>query len=127
MGWGYSSVGRALEWHSRGRRFDPDYLHHVGARLVVSSLYKVQTARLFSLLLLFPTNLLRCKIFAGTQKNSSTRKNQVELFLFCLLIKRGFYRFNYYFSFSVGNGFVKRIETVTTYLFTGQKLIPSKP
>ena len=26
--WGYSSVGRALEWHSRGRRFDPDYLHH---------------------------------------------------------------------------------------------------
>ena len=25
---GYSSVGRALEWHSRGRRFDPDYLHH---------------------------------------------------------------------------------------------------
>ena len=28
MLWGYSSVGRALEWHSRGRRFDPDYLHH---------------------------------------------------------------------------------------------------
>lgn len=27
--WGYSSVGRALEWHSRGRRFDPDYLHHL--------------------------------------------------------------------------------------------------
>lgn len=25
--WGHSSVGRALEWHSRGRRFDPDYLH----------------------------------------------------------------------------------------------------
>ena len=21
--WGYSSAGRALEWHSRGRRFDP--------------------------------------------------------------------------------------------------------
>ena len=26
--WGCSSVGRALEWHSRGRRFDPDHLHH---------------------------------------------------------------------------------------------------
>ena len=25
---GYSSVGRAFEWHSKGRRFDPDYLHH---------------------------------------------------------------------------------------------------
>lgn len=26
--WGYSSVGRALEWHSRGRGFDSPYLHH---------------------------------------------------------------------------------------------------
>ena len=25
--WGCSSVGRALEWHSRGQRFDPAYLH----------------------------------------------------------------------------------------------------
>ena len=25
--WGCSSVGRALEWHSRGRQFDPDQLH----------------------------------------------------------------------------------------------------
>ena len=25
---GYSSAGRALEWHSRGQRFDPAYLHH---------------------------------------------------------------------------------------------------
>ena len=25
--WGYSSAGRALEWHSRGQRFDPAYLH----------------------------------------------------------------------------------------------------
>jgi hypothetical protein len=22
--WGYSSVGRALQWHCRGRRFEPD-------------------------------------------------------------------------------------------------------
>ncbi len=25
---GHSSAGRALEWHSRGRRFDPAWLHH---------------------------------------------------------------------------------------------------
>ncbi len=27
---GYSSVGRALAWHARGRRFDSGYLHHFG-------------------------------------------------------------------------------------------------
>ena len=27
--WGHSSVGRALEWHSRGRRFDPAWLHQL--------------------------------------------------------------------------------------------------
>jgi hypothetical protein len=27
--WGCSSVGRALEWHSRGLRFDPAQLHIV--------------------------------------------------------------------------------------------------
>src|SRR5262249_23218291 len=25
--WGHSSVGRALEWHSRGRGFDSPWLH----------------------------------------------------------------------------------------------------
>ncbi len=25
--WGHSSVGRALAWHARGRRFDPVWLH----------------------------------------------------------------------------------------------------
>ena len=25
--WGYSSAGRALEWHSRGRGFESHYLH----------------------------------------------------------------------------------------------------
>ena len=28
LAWGHSSVGRALEWHSRGRRFDSAWLHH---------------------------------------------------------------------------------------------------
>ena len=30
--WGYSSAGRALEWHSRGQRFDPAYLHQSAKR-----------------------------------------------------------------------------------------------
>ena len=29
MLWGRSSAGRALEWHSRGQRFDPVRLHHL--------------------------------------------------------------------------------------------------
>ena len=34
--WGYSSAGRALEWHSRGQRFDPAYLHQTNGQLVLS-------------------------------------------------------------------------------------------
>src|SRR5581483_7798588 len=30
--WGYSSVGRAREWHSRGQRFDPAQLHQSSPR-----------------------------------------------------------------------------------------------
>ena len=30
--WGCSSVGRALEWHSRGQRFDPAQLHTLNQR-----------------------------------------------------------------------------------------------
>jgi hypothetical protein len=30
--WGHSSVGRALEWHSRGQGFDSPWLHHHGTR-----------------------------------------------------------------------------------------------
>ena len=26
--WGHSSAGRALQWHCRGQRFDPAWLHH---------------------------------------------------------------------------------------------------
>ena len=32
MAGGHSSVGRALEWHSRGRRFDSAWLHHPAKR-----------------------------------------------------------------------------------------------
>ena len=38
--WGYSSAGRALDWQSRGQRFDPAYLHHEkDLKLCVSSLF----------------------------------------------------------------------------------------
>ncbi len=30
QGWGHSSVGRALEWHSRGQGFDSPWLHFCG-------------------------------------------------------------------------------------------------
>ena len=30
----YSSAGRALEWHSRGQRFDPAYLHQKSPEIV---------------------------------------------------------------------------------------------
>src|SRR5947207_5446022 len=33
--WGCSSIGRAPEWHSGGRRFDPDQLHQFDQQLVV--------------------------------------------------------------------------------------------
>ena len=32
--WGRSSAGRALEWHSRGHRFDPDRLHQMAEERV---------------------------------------------------------------------------------------------
>ena len=38
-GRGHSSVGRALEWHSRGRGFDSPWLHHL------SDQFRVRTER----------------------------------------------------------------------------------
>ena len=35
--WGYSSAGRALEWHSRGQRFDPAYLHQKAMDISLNS------------------------------------------------------------------------------------------
>ncbi len=38
--WGYSSVGRALEWHSRGQGFESPYLHHViPCNLIVTRIF----------------------------------------------------------------------------------------
>src|SRR4029434_916941 len=48
--WGRSSAGRALEWHSRGRRFDPDRLHQIfaeqkfGAPSLVEGLLPLSTS-----------------------------------------------------------------------------------
>ena len=35
--WGCSSPGRALEWHSRGKGFDPPHLHHQKAEAFASA------------------------------------------------------------------------------------------
>src|ERR1019366_3141188 len=43
--WGCSSVGRALEWHSRGRRFDPVQLHHSISYILDDSLFVSYRAR----------------------------------------------------------------------------------
>ena len=47
--WGYSSAGRALEWHSRGQRFDPAYLHQKRARR--TPVVRLALVRISSLLL----------------------------------------------------------------------------
>ena len=36
---GLSSAGRALAWHARGRRFDPDSLHHILTMLMHGLFY----------------------------------------------------------------------------------------
>ena len=38
--WGHSSVGRALDWQSRGRGFDPPWLHQYNS-LQINNLQKV--------------------------------------------------------------------------------------
>ncbi len=35
--WGHSSAGRALAWHARGRRFDPDWLHFISNSKITAS------------------------------------------------------------------------------------------
>ena len=39
--WGYSSAGRALQWHCKGQGFEPPYLHHFsdGVPFVFSSYF----------------------------------------------------------------------------------------
>ena len=55
--WGYSSAGRALEWHSRGQRFDPAYLHQ---RVCKKACFRKKTS-------LFPFSQLYYLMF-GVQK-----------------------------------------------------------
>ena len=35
--WGDSSVGRALEWHSRGQGFDSPYLHQFSPQVKIAA------------------------------------------------------------------------------------------
>ena len=49
--WAYNHpVGRALEWHSRGQRFDPAYLHHLVLKTIgFQDFFFVKTAVLPSI------------------------------------------------------------------------------
>ena len=42
---GYSSAGRALDWQSRGQRFDPAYLHQKERQLTLSLFFNVGVLR----------------------------------------------------------------------------------
>ena len=42
--WGYSSVGRALEWHSRGQGFDSPYLHQKESTAYAVLFFLIDTA-----------------------------------------------------------------------------------
>ena len=55
--WGYSSAGRALEWHSRGQRFDPAYLHQNSGKRKFSGVFLCQKFRFLRFLCHFGTTL----------------------------------------------------------------------
>ena len=60
--WGYSSVGRALEWHSRGQGFDSPYLHQRFEPRLKANQKTGSTAQVplpFSLALTLPRSPLR--------------------------------------------------------------------
>ncbi len=67
--WGHSSVGRALEWHSRGQGFDSPWLHQF-------SLQKLRISAVFAFLRLisptdFPTIRDRSAVIPATSATSS--------------------------------------------------------
>ena len=44
--WGHSSAGRAFDWQSKGREFDPPWLHHLYLGMLSSQQRKAEIARL---------------------------------------------------------------------------------
>ncbi len=63
LGWISPCVGRALEWHSRGQRFDPAYLHHLFGHIVYDRL--LRKAVFFCLFSSFVQFWLACHWGAG--------------------------------------------------------------
>ena len=45
--WGYSSVGRALQWHCKGHRFEPDYLHQFQIKALFIKAFFMLKIRVF--------------------------------------------------------------------------------
>ena len=81
--WGRSSPGRALEWHSRGSRFDPDRLHQfydvrtVFCTVRIFALSGTQTksprSRSSPPILCYPHGVLHCADFRAFGHRKSTR------------------------------------------------------
>ena len=77
--WGYSSAGRALEWHSRGQRFDPAYLHHRMRWVFLDNLSCFKASFFFCL---FPAGnglLFLCGDFHNVQPQAELCKVNVEI------------------------------------------------
>ena len=77
--WGYSSAGRALEWHSRGQRFDPAYLHHRMRWVFLDNLSYFKASFFFCL---FPAGnglLFLCGDFHNVQPQAKLCKVNVEI------------------------------------------------
>ena len=80
---GYSSAGRALEWHSRGQRFDPAYLHHFwretlkvpwSRKIPRNFLFQTNSKRLHGRILCFSSTPFRSlRLRSGLTRNRPRR------------------------------------------------------
>ena len=89
--WGYSSAGRALEWHSRGQRFDPAYLHQRSLEIVRFRDFFFRKSRIFRGFLGISRTCLESPIFADIKTPTtapttvSFSTSPVSLFCFGLV------------------------------------------
>jgi putative endonuclease len=72
--WGCSSVGRALEWHSRGRGFDPLQLHQFSVLTMSFSVYILKNKAGFSYV--GHTSDLDKRLFEHNSGKSLSTKNR---------------------------------------------------
>src|SRR5690606_27749777 len=81
---GHSSVGRALEWHSRGRRFDPDWLHQDSKSPAGNSWAFLMPARRYFEISNADQNAL------ARGSSAFSRTSSISAFLFSAIVVRNF-------------------------------------